>query len=152
VSRAAKGADCKSAGLRLRRFESYLSHHLKYKEKFHSGPFKAGHFCVVCVVFKTVENQVLPLAPGDSARHTTTHMVNQRDIQVTPLDRAQARERQLKGRRGLRAEIRNTAIAKYVRLRHRETNELKKQSVSFAAEVFQVSESAVWAALRNVAK
>src|SRR5262245_46547917 len=27
VSRAAKGADCKSAGLRLRRFESYLSHH-----------------------------------------------------------------------------------------------------------------------------
>jgi hypothetical protein len=26
VSRAAKGADCKSAGLRLRRFESYLSH------------------------------------------------------------------------------------------------------------------------------
>ena len=29
VSRAAKGADCKSAGLRLRRFESYLSHHYK---------------------------------------------------------------------------------------------------------------------------
>ena len=27
VSRAAKGADCKSAGVRLRRFESYLSHH-----------------------------------------------------------------------------------------------------------------------------
>src|SRR5581483_3797129 len=27
VSRVAKGADCKSAGLRLRRFESYLSHH-----------------------------------------------------------------------------------------------------------------------------
>jgi hypothetical protein len=27
VSRAAKGADCKSAGLRLRRFESCLSHH-----------------------------------------------------------------------------------------------------------------------------
>src|SRR5262245_7053811 len=27
VSRAAKGADCKSAGLRLRRFESYLPHH-----------------------------------------------------------------------------------------------------------------------------
>ena len=26
VSRVAKGADCKSAGLRLRRFESYLSH------------------------------------------------------------------------------------------------------------------------------
>jgi hypothetical protein len=85
-------------------------------------------------------------------------MANQRDIQVTPLDRAQARialamaERQLKGRRGLRAEIRNTAIAKYVRLRKQGTNELKKQSVSFAAEVFQVSESAVWAALRNVAK
>src|SRR6516225_6199846 len=28
VSRAAKGADCKSAGLRLRRFESYLPHQL----------------------------------------------------------------------------------------------------------------------------
>ena len=27
MSRVAKGADCKSAGLRLRRFESYLSHH-----------------------------------------------------------------------------------------------------------------------------
>jgi hypothetical protein len=27
VTRAAKGADCKSAGLRLRRFESYLLHH-----------------------------------------------------------------------------------------------------------------------------
>src|SRR6187455_1850556 len=30
VSRVAKGADCKSAGLRLRRFESYLPHHPKY--------------------------------------------------------------------------------------------------------------------------
>ena len=29
VSRAAKGADCKSAGLGLRRFESYLPHHYK---------------------------------------------------------------------------------------------------------------------------
>jgi hypothetical protein len=29
VSRAAKGADCKSAGLRLRRFESYLPHHIE---------------------------------------------------------------------------------------------------------------------------
>src|SRR5262245_53798002 len=29
VSRVAKGADCKSAGLRLRRFESYLSHQHK---------------------------------------------------------------------------------------------------------------------------
>jgi hypothetical protein len=27
VSRVAKGADCKSAGLCLRRFESYLPHH-----------------------------------------------------------------------------------------------------------------------------
>lgn len=27
MSRVAKGADCKSAGLRLRRFESYFSHH-----------------------------------------------------------------------------------------------------------------------------
>src|SRR6185437_13594431 len=31
VSRAAKGADCKSAGLRLRRFESYLPHQQKIK-------------------------------------------------------------------------------------------------------------------------
>src|SRR6266478_6193513 len=29
VTRAAKGADCKSAGLRLRRFESYLPHHIE---------------------------------------------------------------------------------------------------------------------------
>jgi hypothetical protein len=28
----AKGADCKSAGLRLRRFESYLSHHIEAQE------------------------------------------------------------------------------------------------------------------------
>jgi hypothetical protein len=27
MSRAAKGADCKSAGVRLRRFESYFPHH-----------------------------------------------------------------------------------------------------------------------------
>src|SRR5215212_7977306 len=30
VSRVAKGADCKSAVLRLRRFESYLSHHFVF--------------------------------------------------------------------------------------------------------------------------
>ena len=29
----AKGADCKSAGLRLRRFESYLPHHLENKRE-----------------------------------------------------------------------------------------------------------------------
>ena len=33
VSRAAKGADCKSAGLRLRRFESYLPHHSEDSER-----------------------------------------------------------------------------------------------------------------------
>src|SRR5262245_24834572 len=33
VSRAAKGADCKSAGLRLRRFESYLPHQLENKRE-----------------------------------------------------------------------------------------------------------------------
>jgi hypothetical protein len=32
----AKGADCKSAGLRLRRFESYLPHHLEVKGKSRS--------------------------------------------------------------------------------------------------------------------
>ncbi len=32
VSRVAKGADCKSAGLRLRRFESYLPHHRREAE------------------------------------------------------------------------------------------------------------------------
>src|SRR5271169_642042 len=33
VSRVAKGADCKSAGLRLRRFESYLPHQLENKRE-----------------------------------------------------------------------------------------------------------------------
>ena len=33
VSRAAKGADCKSAGLRLRRFESYLPHQSRDPER-----------------------------------------------------------------------------------------------------------------------
>src|SRR5438067_13042705 len=37
VSRAAKGADCKSAGLRLRRFESYLPHHLEIAQQFALG-------------------------------------------------------------------------------------------------------------------
>ena len=35
VSRVAKGADCKSAGLRLRRFESYLPHHRREAEVSH---------------------------------------------------------------------------------------------------------------------
>ena len=39
VSRAAKGADCKSAGLRLRRFESYLSHHFDLTTEFFKRPF-----------------------------------------------------------------------------------------------------------------
>src|SRR4051812_41465601 len=44
VSRAAKGADCKSAGLRLRRFESYLPHQQEsvasnqYSENKAAGP------------------------------------------------------------------------------------------------------------------
>jgi hypothetical protein len=33
VSRAAKGADCKSAGLRLRRFESYLPHQIVIRDQ-----------------------------------------------------------------------------------------------------------------------
>jgi hypothetical protein len=33
VSRVAKGADCKSAGLRLRRFESYLPHHPRNEQQ-----------------------------------------------------------------------------------------------------------------------
>jgi hypothetical protein len=45
----AKGADCKSAGLRLRRFESYLSHHLKSLENFELGRFACGHFHVAYV-------------------------------------------------------------------------------------------------------
>ena len=40
VSRVAKGADCKSAGLRLRRFESYLPHQLKHLKKQHLRPLK----------------------------------------------------------------------------------------------------------------
>src|SRR6516225_5538515 len=38
VSRAAKGADCKSAGLRLRRFESYLPHQLEIAREFGKRP------------------------------------------------------------------------------------------------------------------
>src|SRR6266436_10006882 len=37
VTRAAKGADCKSAGLRLRRFESYLPHHSEDSERTTQG-------------------------------------------------------------------------------------------------------------------
>src|SRR5258708_36219227 len=37
VTRAAKGADCKSAGLRLRRFESYLPHHSEDSERTTHG-------------------------------------------------------------------------------------------------------------------
>ena len=40
VSRVAKGADCKSAGLRLRRFESYLPHHRwNVHHKVRQAPF-----------------------------------------------------------------------------------------------------------------
>ena len=38
VSRAAKGADCKSAGDSLRRFESYLAHLLKQYYAFNILP------------------------------------------------------------------------------------------------------------------
>ena len=38
VSRVAKGADCKSAGDSLRRFESYLAHSLKKLSFFNSLP------------------------------------------------------------------------------------------------------------------
>jgi hypothetical protein len=63
VSRAAKGADCKSAGLRLRRFESYLSHHLKILENFGFGRSNSGHFHVAYVarylhVISTTANEL----------------------------------------------------------------------------------------------
>ena len=59
VSRAAKGADCKSAGLRLRRFESYLPHHHKKAPLFlfalsHSLPhlsLRCGNRCSLLVRF-----------------------------------------------------------------------------------------------------
>ena len=38
VSRVAKGADCKSAGVRLRRFESYLPHHRRWLSERPIGP------------------------------------------------------------------------------------------------------------------
>src|ERR1700688_934428 len=37
VSRVAKGADCKSAGLRLRRFESYLPHQPSLASRARAG-------------------------------------------------------------------------------------------------------------------
>src|SRR5262249_46004523 len=43
ASRAAKGADCKPAGLTLRRFESYLSHHLEIAKQFENPPRNSGH-------------------------------------------------------------------------------------------------------------
>jgi hypothetical protein len=60
--------------------------------------------------------QWLSVAVGDSTQHT-------RDMESDPLARAQARialhmaERQLAGRRDLRAEVRYTMIAKYVAAR-----------------------------------
>jgi hypothetical protein len=41
VSRAAKGADCKSAGLRLRRFESYLPHQIGIRYQGHQESISA---------------------------------------------------------------------------------------------------------------
>jgi hypothetical protein len=41
VSRAAKGADCKSAGLRLRRFESYLPHQTGIRYQVHQESITA---------------------------------------------------------------------------------------------------------------
>jgi hypothetical protein len=82
-----------------------------------------------------------------------------RDILVTPLDRAQARialdraKRQLTGRRDLRTEIRNTAIAKYVEARQQALAEPPKESIFQAQREFKVSERTVRAAIRaNVAK
>ena len=59
VSRVAKGADCKSAGLRLRRFESYLPHHrqnfplfpLRFSLFSPHFPFRWGAICSPPVQF-----------------------------------------------------------------------------------------------------
>jgi hypothetical protein len=45
VSRAAKGADCKSAALWLRRFESYLPHHLRKTPLKSVHNFRVLQFC-----------------------------------------------------------------------------------------------------------
>jgi hypothetical protein len=63
-----------------------------------------------------------------------------------PLARAQARialhmaERQLAGRRNLRAEIRHTMIAKYVAARQEKFPESLRVSIGFACRRFKVSE------------
>jgi hypothetical protein len=49
VSRVAKGADCKSAGLCLRRFESYLPHHVEKQQHSLNLPPQLGPFsCCIC--------------------------------------------------------------------------------------------------------
>jgi hypothetical protein len=63
VSRAAKGADCKSAGLRLRRFESYLSHHLENIEQFAKCGARNGaiSWCYGCQTVPSVFNGLQPV-------------------------------------------------------------------------------------------
>jgi hypothetical protein len=74
-----------------------------------------------------------------------------------PLSRAQARialrmaERQLAGRRDLRAEIRYTAIAKYVAARQRAFPEKLKVSIGFACRQFKVRTRTVKTALSREA-
>ena len=69
VSRAAKGADCKSAGLRLRRFESYLSHHLESSNGFLKRLFKdssiLSHISSQPLLNNINESQVLYFCRSD---------------------------------------------------------------------------------------
>jgi hypothetical protein len=69
VSRAAKGADCKSAGLRLRRFESYLPHHLENKrEKATGGPRQRAARLHLVAQIISVYFQRFPSSPGNSVQ------------------------------------------------------------------------------------
>ena len=97
---------------------------------------------------------VRPFDPADpEAIAADNEFYGLADIRVTPLDRAQARialdmaERQLRGRRELRAEIRHAAIAKYVEARQERKTESLKQSIYWARERFKVGARTVKTAL-----
>jgi hypothetical protein len=108
------------------------------------------------------DNEFSPPAPrgvngsGQSFRVRFSPPDGLADIPVTPLDRAQARialamaERQVAGRRDLRAEIQHAAIAKYVEARQEKfKTEFLKQSIFWAQKQkrFQVGERTVKTAL-----
>src|SRR6516165_11317046 len=83
VSRAAKGADCKSAGLRLRRFESYLPHQFEISRKLaNRRRSEKGLPCCIMLQNISLYFQGLSSTPGDSMQHER-NMDDQRAMMVT---------------------------------------------------------------------